>query len=313
MTQTLFLKNTLINDLPRLEKAFDKPELSLRGWSATGSARIMLLAGWSLARTAAIDFMIDLQGANLTPSEGEQLAALLASKKTKLTAIDVRGNESLGEQGCRALIDYMRSQKPVKGSVGHTSVSILGVTPAKPRLDVPKTMPSFELRLLCAELYASTFSEGVSAAMGDVKRVANATSLNRRSAAVAGHWEPLIWCAKDNNLQVAEQLIREGYDVNEQEDTYDKALNGYCAVHWACVKNHVKMLQLLLSHGADVSVLDKHGNQPRQLAEKKGHKEVLETLDAHEKGGGGGGAAKGVKPPKKSKTEPLPTAGGSKT
>ena len=122
-------------------EGLDKSELSLRGWNAAGSARVMLLAGWSLARTSPIDFSIDLQGANLTASEGEQLAALLASKKTKLTAIDVRNNESLGEAGCAALVAYLRSQKQVKGSVGHTPISILGVTPSKPRLDVPKSIP----------------------------------------------------------------------------------------------------------------------------------------------------------------------------
>lgn len=285
MTQTLFLKNTLLNELGRLEKALDKSELSLRGWNAAGSARVMLLAGWSLARTSPIDFSIDLQGANLTASEGEQLAALLASKKTKLTAIDVRNNESLGEAGCAALVAYLRSQKQVKGSVGHTPISILGVTPSKPRLDVPKSIPPFELRLLAAEFHASAFSEGISAAMGDSapgKGRPAVNTLNRRSAAVAGTWNPLIWAAKVDNIAVAEQLIRDGYDVNEHEDFSDKAMSGYAPIHWAAIKGHLAMLKLLLENGADMNLKDKHGDTPTRKAERKGHKEVLEVLEAHE-------------------------------
>ena len=121
----------------------------------------------------------------------------------------MRGNETLDEDGCKALCDYMATQKPIKGTVGNTPQSIMGVTPSKPRLDVPKQMPPFELRLLCAEFYANTFSEGVSAAMGGSSSQ-KVTSLNRRGAAVAGSWDPLIWAAKDNNLSVAEQLIKNG-------------------------------------------------------------------------------------------------------
>ena len=65
----------------------------------------------------------------------------------------MRGNETLDEDGCKALCDYMATQKPIKGTVGNTPQSIMGVTPSKPRLDVPKQMPPFELRLLCAEFY----------------------------------------------------------------------------------------------------------------------------------------------------------------
>ena len=32
----------------KLHSAMDKPDLSLRGWKATGPARITLLAGWML-------------------------------------------------------------------------------------------------------------------------------------------------------------------------------------------------------------------------------------------------------------------------
>ena len=46
------------------------------------------------------------------------------------------------------------------------------------------------------------------------------------------------------------------------------------------MKGLTKMVELLLSHGADPALKDKHGNTARQLAEKKGHKSVLDILDS---------------------------------
>ena len=70
-------------------------------------------------------------------------------------------------------------------------------------------------------------------------------------------------------------------DVNQQEDTSEKSHNGYAALHCAAQKNYRDMLKLLLDNGATTTLLDKHGNTPKMLAEKKGHKEVIELLDAH--------------------------------
>ena len=189
--------------------------------------------------------------------------------------------EILGEEGTKALCDFIESQKPIKGTVGHTPYSIMGVTPAKPTLAVPKEMKPFELRLLCAEFHANTFLEGVGAAMGASNKADNTTSLNRRGAAVAGSWYPLIWAAKDNNLMIAERLIGSGYNVDQQEEMNDKTQNGYAAIHWAAQKGHSKMLSLLIESGASVTLTDKHGNTPLQLAEKKGHKEVISMLEKH--------------------------------
>ena len=120
--------------------------------------------------------------------------------------------------------------------------------------------------------------------MGDPPRQGQARRQhpNRRSAAVAGTWNPLIWAAKVDNIAVAEQLIRDGYDVNEHEDFSDKAMSGYAPIHWAAIKGHLAMLKLLLENGADMNLKDKHGDTPTRKAERKGHKEVLEVLEAHE-------------------------------
>ena len=276
MSETLYLQRTLINEVGRLDAAVDKTELSLRGWKARGPARIMLLAGWAHARTATADFAIDLRDAELTPNDGEQLAALL-TRCPKLTAIDVRGNESLDERGSKALVNFLLSQKS-SSTAGRMPRSILGVTPARSRLDVPKQMPRWELCLLCAELEANTFAEGVSAGMGG--RALGTTQLNRRGANLAGEWMALVWAAKDNNVVVAQQLLENGYDVNKQEPFHDKGNSGYAPIHWACQKGHEEMCTMLIQHGAQIGLHDKHGNPPRTLAEKKGHKAIVAILDA---------------------------------
>ena len=74
-----------------------------------------------------------------------------------------------------------------------------------------------------------------------------------------------------------------GFNVNEQETTLDKSLSGYVPLHWAAQKGLGEMLQLLVRYGASATIKDKHGNIPRALAEKKGHKEIVTQLEEAEK------------------------------
>ena len=168
-------------------------------------------------------------------------------------------------------------------------------------------MEPIDLRLICAELEASAWAEGVSSAMGT--KATSSSQLNRRSGThqTGDAWKPLIWAAKENQRMVAEMLLAHGYNVNEQESTLEKALSGYMPLHWAAQKGHMEMLQILLAHGASALVKDKHGNTPSALARKKGFKEIVEILEAAEKvqakekatkekaGGGGKAAAEGAK------------------
>ena len=88
-----------VYDIPEaLNAAIDKPELKLKGWTARGPARIPLLIGWLHARTSIEHVFIDLRECELTPQEGEQLGHLMAAHSI-LNAIDVRGNEGLGDHG----------------------------------------------------------------------------------------------------------------------------------------------------------------------------------------------------------------------
>ena len=276
MQETLYLQRLLISEIRRLTDALDRPELTLRGWKARSPARVLLLAGWLFARNSSTDVSIDLRDSELTPHDGEQLAALLGAHP-RLTTIDVRGNESLGDAGTAALCSFMATNKVT--SVVSVARSLCGVTPAKSRLDVPKLMKRCELNILCSELEANVYGEGVSASMGSRSKSASAmTSLNRRGASSLAQWLPLLWAAKDNNLLVAEWLLDHGHDPNKHEVATDKGSSAYSPVHWAAQKGYLDMLKLLHSRGAIVTVKDKHGNTPRSLAEKKGFKEVVEML-----------------------------------
>ena len=195
MNQLLYLQRTLITEITRLHQAVDKPELSLRGWKATGPARVLLLAGWVLSRTTPIDVAIDLSQSHLTTDDGKQLAELM-KRCPKLTSIDCRGNETLGNDGASALIEWFKADK---ASGTHTLRSLNGVCPLHSSISVPRqNIKPVELRMIVAELETNIFVEGMSAGMGG-KSGGGSTSLNRRGHAGVG-WSgcptvQLPWCS----------------------------------------------------------------------------------------------------------------------
>ena len=276
MQETLYLQRTLIGEIKVLHEALEKPELVLSKWKARGPARVMLLAGWLLTRTSPVDVSVDLTHAQLSPDDGAQLAELMR-RVPKLTTIDVRGNESLGTEGANALIDWLKADK---ASGTHKLRSLNGVgAGGNSRLDVRKlSIQPIELRILCAELQTNIFAEGISAGMGGKGPTGGVTSLNRRGHAGTGEWQPLIWAAKDNNLLVASQLLDNGTDVNLQEPIEDKSGSCYSALHWAAIRGLKEMTEMLLKRKANAQLLDKHGNTPLALADKKGNKEIVKLL-----------------------------------
>ena len=290
MQETLYLQRTLISEVKALWAAIELPDLNLKGWKATGPARVMLLAGWLLCRSSPVDVCIDLQQCRLTSDDGIKLAKLMKDMP-KLASIDVRGNESLGEEGARALIDWLKWDKNEK-TLGRKLRSLCGVgMGGSSRIDVPRSglasldaggakinyIKPVELSILCAELETNIFAEGVSAGMGG-KGGGQCTSLNRRGHAGVGEWQPLVWAAKDNNLAVACKLLDTGTDVNLQEPLEDKGSSGYAALHWAAMRGFKEMISMLLRRGANLELIDKHGNTALMLAQKKGNKEVMALL-----------------------------------
>ena len=78
-----------------------------------------------------------------------------------------------------------------------------GVTPSSSTLEVARSLHPVECRLVCAELRTFVWAEGVTAGMGLAPRKDRPATLNRRGAFAANEWQPLLWAAKENHLQVS--------------------------------------------------------------------------------------------------------------
>ena len=79
--------------------------------------------------------LIDLRDAELSDKDGIALADLLSRQKH--IAVDVRGNESLGEAGTNALVTFMldnyaRADRPRRTILGVTHDSLTLQVPALP-------------------------------------------------------------------------------------------------------------------------------------------------------------------------------------
>jgi len=287
MQSTLRMQHELTREAQKLHAHNDKQELSYRNWGETGllGSRSTMIIGWVLNRTSHLPVSIDLRDCNLTSDDGFVLARALAEVDT-LTSLDVRGNHNLGPEALKMLIQAMKDEKP-----GHAR-SICGVTPQNTRLEVPRNFDqsvSFvDTELIVAELESHLYSESVTAGMGGAVS-GDVIQLNRRGGAGAmekGNWIPLLWAAKLNHMQIAEQLIKNGTNVNVQETAAAKSKKN-TALHFACYKNHVEFARLLLQAGADQTIQDINGQTARATAENRGHKEVCKLLDAFLKGGDG--------------------------
>ncbi|MBK1880716.1 ankyrin repeat domain-containing protein [Pelagicoccus mobilis] len=67
---------------------------------------------------------------------------------------------------------------------------------------------------------------------------------------------PLINAICDGNLELAEELISKGADLDVQDD------NGWCALHFASQKREKEITKILLEKGANPNLHDSHGNGP---------------------------------------------------
>ena len=93
------------------------------------------------------------------------------------------------------------------------------------RLEIPKEPAEIDLRLLCAELEASVWAEGVSSAMGT--KVKGSSQLNRRGGThqTGDTWKPLIWCAPEE----PEEATSRQWPCQRPDDS-ERALSCYMRV-----------------------------------------------------------------------------------
>ena len=81
----------------------------------------------------------------------------------------------------------------------------------------------------------------------------------------------------ENNIGIAEYLIKKGFDVNEKDH------NGYAPLHACAEYNFAFLAELLLHNGANPDIKDKFGNTPLMKATLHWDKniEVIKVLLNH--------------------------------
>ena len=81
--------------------------------------------------------------------------------------------------------------------------------------------------------------------------------------------------AKDGHLEIVQFLLESGADVHPE-----KAPEGVLPIHFAAMGGNEKIVKLLITKGADVSVKTVIGFTPLHIATGYGHKEIVELLIA---------------------------------
>jgi len=66
----------------------------------------------------------------------------------------------------------------------------------------------------------------------------------------------LIHCCIENKIKILERLISEGADINFQD------IAGYSGLHFAASGQHIAIAKRLIASGANVNAVDEHGNPP---------------------------------------------------
>lgn len=85
-------------------------------------------------------------------------------------------------------------------------------------------------------------------------------------------WNPLIYAASRDRMDIARILIARGARVDAEAD------NGTTALMMAAREGHLQMVLLLLEHGADVSHKTKSGYSALSMARSQDRREVVQTL-----------------------------------
>jgi len=99
---------------------------------------------------------------------------------------------------------------------------------------------------------------------------------------VALAWSSLAFCgeihdaAEKGDLEKVKALLKDNPDFGFSKDT-----NNWTALHYAAMKGHKDVAELLLANKADVNATDKHGFTPLHGAAFSGQKDMVELLLAN--------------------------------
>lgn len=76
------------------------------------------------------------------------------------------------------------------------------------------------------------------------------------------------------NLQMVEQLIEQGADINAKAD------NGWTALHYAAKRGYVEVVKYLIEQGADINAKNNAGETPLYEASTSAVARFLKEKDA---------------------------------
>jgi len=85
---------------------------------------------------------------------------------------------------------------------------------------------------------------------------------------------PLHFAAERGHFKVMDELLSHGANINLTDGTYDY----FTVLHSACRNGKLDVVKYLLEHGADINALDGAGNTPLMIACENGHLVVIKFL-----------------------------------
>jgi len=81
---------------------------------------------------------------------------------------------------------------------------------------------------------------------------------------------------EDVSVEIIEKLLTKGADVNAKDPS-----QGRTPLHQAAFRGRYKSVERLITAGADLNAEDNEGRTPSDLAEQRGHTEIVELLKKH--------------------------------
>ena len=94
-------------------------------------------------------------------------------------------------------------------------------------------------------------------------------------------WTPVHACALRCSKTLLKVFLESGIDVNIHMGQPDGLPNNCSLLHMAALRGDVKILELLVSRGADVNARDSCDNTPAIYAGKRKHRRAVRFLEEH--------------------------------
>ncbi len=79
-------------------------------------------------------------------------------------------------------------------------------------------------------------------------------------------------------IERVQSLLRQGAEVNSRAPSAGNVPAGGTAIMLAAARNHIEVVKLLISHGADVNQADEGEGTPLIYSVWKGHKDIVALL-----------------------------------